>query len=228
MNWPIHKLLLLTLLIAAASLSASTALAQDEPKIEITPFVGYTFSEGVKIQPQDIGQGREVDRLGPTSAFSYGFDLDVLFGEHFAFGFLYSEERSQLEARIVGDQKQTYTDMPVRNYHGIFTYNLGDSDAQLRPFFLIGLGATNYSPGDIDGQSVSGDTRFSTTWGGGVKFFPRKNVGVRFMGRLTPTYITSEASGLWCSPIWPWSCWVVGNPEYSHQFEMSGGVVLRF
>jgi hypothetical protein len=45
-------------------------------------------------------------------------------------------------------------------------------------------------------------------------------------GRWTPTYIKSDAEGWWCDPYW--GCYVVGDAQYSNQFELSGGIVLRF
>jgi hypothetical protein len=58
-----------------------------------------------------------------------------------------------------------------------------------------------------------------------VKAYLGDNFGFRFTGRWTPTYIKSEAGGWWCG--W-YGCWLVSNPNYSHQFEMSAGVVVRF
>jgi len=206
---------------------APLTLAQDEYKIELTPYVGYTTSGGVRINPVDIGGGVIVDRITPTSGVSFGIGFDYLFSEHAAVGFNFSQQQSNLEGRTQSG-KQNFTDMSVRNYHGIFTYNLGDEDAPMRPFFFGGLGATQYAPAEIQGQSINSSTRFSTTWGGGVKFFVSEHIGIRGTGRWTPTYIRSDPGGVWCSPYWPWSCWVVGNPHYSHQFEMSAGAVFRF
>ena len=221
-----------TLLVAIATgslvLTASSSMAQNEYKIEITPFFGYSFSDGINVNAVDIGGDREVNKVTPRSGADYGFNFDLLVTENIGLGFEFAEQSSSLEGNIVGGGKQTFTDMKVRNYHGTFTYNLGDPDEKLRPYFLGGLGATQYSPSDIEGQSVGGDTRFSSTWGGGVKYFATNNVGLRFGARWTPTYINSEASGLWCSPWYPWNCWVVGSPNYSNQFELTGGVTLRF
>lgn len=127
-------------------------------------------------------------------------------------------------------------DTSVDNWHGNFVYNYGDSDARVRPFVFGGLGATHYSPGDISAQfpvlvanqaNIDGETRFSTTWGGGVKFYPAKGFGVKFTGRWTPTYIKSDTGGIWCDPFYP-TCWVVADLDYSNQFELSGGVTFRF
>lgn len=225
-----RKYSLIFSLFMVALLVPGSALAQyDEYKIELIPFIGYTFSEGVPVEPVDTGSGT-VNRLNPVSGMSYGFQVDMLASEHFAIGFNFSEQLSDLEGKFSGGGgKQIFTDMKVRNYHGIFTYNFGDADEKARPYLFGGIGATNYSPGDIESYDVDGSTRFSTTWGGGVKFYATDNVGLRFGARWTPTHINTSADGLWCSPWYPWGgCWVVGTANYSNQFEMSGGIVFRF
>jgi hypothetical protein len=47
------------------------------------------------------------------------------------------------------------------------------------------------------------------------------------MRRLTwAVAIKSDPEGYWCDP-W-WGCYTVGEPEYANQFELSGGIALRF
>ena len=120
--------------------------------------------------------------------------------------------------------------MSVRNYHGYLAYNFGDPDAAVRPYVLGGLGATQYGTLDVNvggiDRSVDGDTQFSSTWALGVKLFPSPRFGLRLEGRWTPTYIKSDAAGWWCDPFW--GCYVVGSAQYSNQFELSGGITLRF
>ena len=77
-------------------------------------------------------------------------------------------------------------------------------------------------------HEIAGDTRFSSTWGGGVKAYAGENLGFRVSARWTPTYIKSEPSGIWCNPWWPWGCYVLSEADFSNQFELAGGVVLRF
>jgi hypothetical protein len=95
----------------------------------------------------------------------------------------------------------------------------------VRPFAFVGIGATRYDIGDIEGREVDGETKFSWTTGGGIKAYFTPVVGVKAMARWTPTYITTDAEGIWCDPIY---CWVVGDAEYANQLEFSGGVTLRF
>ena len=76
------------LFVGVLGLLSPLAMAQyDEYKIELTPFVGYTFSEGVNVSPTNIGGGEVVNRISPTSGLSYGFTVDYLAGENFGIGF---------------------------------------------------------------------------------------------------------------------------------------------
>ena len=217
---------LITAAISMLVLALAAAAGAQDKKVEITGFVGYTLSEGIEGDGVVIG-GTLFNSINPTSSFSYGFTVGYFVTEDVEIGFLYDEQRSNLE--IKGPTvKEEVADMKVRNYHGIFTYNWGDDRSVARPFLMGGLGATQYSPGDIMGNAIEGNTKFSTTWGGGVKLFPSENVGIQAMARWTPTYIKSDPAGIWCSPYWPFACWPVSSPDYSNQFEFSGGIALRF
>ena len=217
-------------------LCSSLVLAQEE-KFELIIDLGYTTSSGVDINATDIGGGVIVNKVTPKSGFSYGGTFNVALAEAISAGFQFSQQLSTLEGRLQGGGKEDFADLSVYNYHGIFTFHLADQDSPLRPFFLVGLGATNYSASNAGGpvnlpepgsREVESKTKFSTTWGGGVKFFPNPGIGFEFKARWTPTYIRSDLDGVYCSPFWPWQCWIVGNDQYSHQGEFGGGVVFRF
>ena len=59
-----------------------------------------------------------------------------------------------------------------------------------------------------------------------MKIFPSPNFGIRLEGRWTPTYIKSDPEGYWCDPYW--GCYTFAEAEYSNQYELSGGIILRF
>ena len=206
----------------------TTAMAQDLKRFEAGLFFGGTTSDGIGVVPTNIGGGRIVDALNPKNGFSWGFDVNYLAGENFAVGFLWDRQSSKLNGDIVGGGSQDFTDLNLYNYHGIFTYNFFAAEAKVRPYFFGGLGATVNSFAPINNFDVDGSTRFSTTWGGGVKVFPTPSLGFKATARWTPTYIKSDPAGVWCSPYYPWGCWVVGDPDYANQFEFSAGVVFRF
>jgi len=142
------------LLFCALSLQG---FSQDK-KVEVTPYIGYTFSEGVDVDiavsnPEDL---YIVNRISPTSGFNWGLQFDYLVTENFSIGFNYADQRSSLEARVQGGEKLEVVDQNLRNYHGIFTYNLGDEDSPMRPFFFGGLGATQYATKETNGLNVEG------------------------------------------------------------------------
>jgi hypothetical protein len=203
---------------------ASSTWAQDV-RVEITPFVGYTFSEGFTIDPVRIG-GETFTKVNPVSAISYGGSIGFFFAEDAEVGFQFSQQGSVLEAK--GTTKRELVNLKVNNYHAIYTYHFGDGDDALRPFLLGGLGATQYSPGAINGQQIESKTRFSSTWGVGIKAYAGRHFGLKIVGRWTPTYIKSEPGGIWCSPYWPWGCYQLVESDYSHQFEFAGGLIFRF
>lgn len=191
-------------------------------KVEVNPFFGYSFSDGVTIDPTAIG-GQVYNAVNVKSGTSFGVIFGVFVTENVEVGFLWSRQSSKLEGE--GTTTMEFTDMPVSNYHGIVTYNFGDSDAPARPFVFGGLGATVYSPDDVNGTSYDGNSQFSSTWGGGVKVNPGRNVGFTAMARFTPTYIKSDPGGIWCGF---YGCYVLDDAQYSNQFEFSGGVNFRF
>ena len=212
---------------AVAALAATAAQAQD-PRVEISGTAGWTFSDGVTGDAVSVPGLGTFNSIDPQDAFSWGARLGFLVTPNVEVGALFNQQSTKLE--IGGTAAVELADLSVRNYHGYLAYNFGDTDSSVRPYLLGGLGATQYgsisvSVGDAQ-RDIGGATRFSTTWAAGVKVFPGRSVGVRLEGRWTPTYIKSDAAGWWCDPYW--GCYVVGNAQYSNQFELGGGLTLRF
>ena len=216
---------------ALVMLAGSTATAQ-EARVEVTGLIGYTLSEGIKTDPGTF-VSELVEKVNPTSGLAFGAGVGFFLTEQVQLGFQWSQQDSALELDPVGSMsKRDLANMKVNNYHGVFTYLWGYSDSLVRPFFFGGLGATNYSPDDILGNSVDSQTKYSSTWGGGVKVYPNPRVGVSFTGRWTPTYIKSDPAGVYCSPYWtpyyPGGCVALSEPDYSNQFELASAISLRF
>jgi hypothetical protein len=217
-------------IVVAAGLfvmAGSPAFAQG--RVEVSVFGGWTFSDGVSLDGAILaGDGNLYDRVDPKDAGSFGFSIGVLASENAEVGFIYGLEPSSLV--FGGTNEREVGDLDVTTYHGYFAYNWGAADSPVRPFLFGGLGATNFGTVDVTvagvNRSIGGQTQFSTTWGGGVKFYPAPRFGVRAALRFTPTYIKTDEEGWWCDPYW--GCWVVGNAQYSNQFEFSGGVTFRF
>ena len=210
------------------SLVATPALAQQK-RVEVSPFFGFTLSEGVDVDPRTI-DGEVFNAINPVSGPSFGVGIDALLTDQISAGFLWSQQQSKLE--IKGITKREVADMKVSNYHGTVTYSFGYDGDVIRPYVYGGVGATNYAPDDVMGFAIASETQLSSTWGGGVKIMPNPNVGVNLAARWTPTFIKSDPAGAYCSPYWnPYfacGCWVIPDLKYSNQFQFSGGLSFRF
>ena len=217
---------LVTALLCVVMLTPAVASAQ--ARVEVSGIVGWTLSDGVEGDGIRALDGNIYDAIDIKDSFSWGFGVGFNLTETAEVGFLFNQQMSTL--RVEGTNTLDIGDLSVTSYHPYFAYNFGEADAPLRPFILLGLGATSYAsvPFSRSGFSgeTGGDTQFSTTWGAGVKYFASPNVGVRLSATWTPTYITTEGGGWWCDPYW--GCYVVGDAKYANQFHFNGGITFRF
>lgn len=144
-------------------------------------------------------------------------------------------------------------DTDVNTFHGTLGWNFGPVDAAVRPFLFGGAGVTRYgpidyqfadmasgaTPGSMASARIQPDSRFSTTWGVGVKIAPARGLGVRIAGRWTPTRLpagnsvsggtstgsSSTNQGWWCSG--QWGCFA-NESRFTNQFSLTGGLIVRF
>jgi hypothetical protein len=225
----------IALMVLMVLLAAMPAFAQ---KAEVGVTFGWVFSDGVSGNALNIPVGcpspavgsciGTFNRLDPKDSFGWGIDVGVFVGPNAEVGFLYNNQPSTLQAG--GTTTLDIGNMKINTYHGYFAYNWGAGDAKFRPYILGGFGATSFGEVSYTGArgagTLPGVSRFSSTWGGGVKVYGSSNVGGRFGVRWTPTYIKSDAAGWWCDPYW--GCYLVGNAQYANQLELNGGITFRF
>jgi hypothetical protein len=186
--------------LAVLATSASVGRAQDR-RVEVSGSAGWTFADGVSGDRVDVPGVGSFNRIDPKDAFSWNARLGFNLTENVEVGFLFDQQATELE--IGGTSTVKFGDLSIYNYHGYFAYNFGDSDAGVRPYVLLGLGATQYGTVAVN---LGGRLRLEARW--------------------TPTYIKTDSVGWWCDPFW--GCYAVGDTQYSNQFELSGGIILRF
>ena len=218
-----------TLLGALMLVVLSSAAWAQTPKVEFTGIIGWSLSDGVSGDPIKAANGQTYDRVDPQDSVSFGFSLGFFVSPSAEIGFLWRRQASTLD--VAGTSVATLGDLNIDGYHGYGAYYFGDPEAKARPYIMGGLGATNYGGvtyTKVDGSTATteGGTQFSTTWGAGLKVNASPNVGMKFGIQWTPTYIKSDAAGWWCDP-W-WGCYVIGDAQYSNQFEFIGGLSFRF
>ena len=151
------------------------------------------------------------NNIEPRDAFSWGLRVGFFADQHSEIGFLFNQQATELGLR--GTTTVKLGDLNINNYHGYYAYNFGDAAAAVRPYILVGLGATQYAEvtATVSGTSrdIPSDTRFSGTGAVGVKVYPGENFGLSLEGRWTQTYLTTSNEGWWCDPYW--GCYLVGE-----------------
>jgi outer membrane protein W len=217
-------------LFAAAALLLGASAPASAQRAEVSAFVGWTLADGVSGDTIESGDGSRYNRVDPKDSASWGLGIGIFTNENAEVGFLFGQQKTELDAK--GTNTRKIDDLTINSYHPYFAYNFGDGSARVRPYIMIGIGATSYSdlsyvaPLTGEMRTVSGETRLSTTWGGGIKAYASDAVGLRLGFQWTPTYIKSDSAGWWCDPFW--GCYVVGDAQYANQFQMSGGLTVRF
>jgi hypothetical protein len=180
-------------------MAALPAFAQ-EPKAEVGVIFGWVFSDGTSLTNNifvPVGCGTPAigpcvgsfNRIDPKDAFGWGIDVGFFVGPNAEVGFQYTQQATKLEAS--GTTTFDIGDVGIHTYHGTFAYNWGHPDSPIRPYVMGGLGATSYS--DVTAttstgtHTINGLSRFSTTWGGGVKIYGSGKVGGKIGVLWTPT-----------------------------------------
>jgi len=199
---------------------------------DISFTAGWTFSDGVSFTDTTIN-GVSLNRADPKDSVSFGLSGAFFTTDSVSIEFMWNRQKSKLEVTgsngaTVNPLGATYTgDMNVDNYHGYVLIHGGAADSKVRPFFMFGAGATNFGDAKFPSHTLNGFSKFSFSMGAGVKIYPSPHAGFRAQVRWVPTYIKTDAVGWWCDPYWGY-CGPAGNTQYSNQFELSGGITLRF
>ena len=213
--------------------STLVAVSASAQRTEGSVSIGYAANDGIASDSRFL-LGQIYDTAGIDNGTSYNATLGVFATRAIEFEFLFSRQDTDLSADGPGGALPL-TRTSVYNYMGNAVYNWGDEDSVLRPFVFAGLGATHYAFGEfllpqpLQARRLhidDSETQFSSTFGGGLKFYFTRYVGARVAVRVTPTYITSTRGGVWCDPFY--GCWPVTDDHYSTQFDTSVGVTVRF
>ncbi len=205
---------------------AVAAPAGAQARFELSGLGGFTFSEGISGDPITTPNGTFTG-IQVKNGGSFGFSFAVMTENGGEVGFQWRRELSTLGVR--GIPSFDIGDMNLDNYHVYFAINTM-REAKVHPYISIGFGATDYgavgySTANGSGE-INGPVKFSFKAGVGIKTWANESVGFRAGINWTPTYITSKDAGWWCDPVW--GCYMTSESKYSHQLEMSGGIVFRF
>lgn len=192
----------------------STALAQH---VELQPFVGYRFGGSFDIDDPDVSG------LDLNSSGIYGVTIGMILNPTQQLDFLWSHQDTSLDVDgSIAGHGGTLSGVDVDYFQIEGSYVSGGPGDKVRPFAAFGVGATYLgAPTGFSGSR----THFAFSIGGGAKVYLGKVVGLRFQGRWTPTFYSSEET-LFCSS--GSGCFATVEGGLVSQIEVTTGMMLRF
>ena len=236
-----YTLFILSALLVFAIPNQSQAQRAKDPRVEIRPFAGFRLGGNVSNSGYDpVSPGEElIEDLNVKPGSQFGLMLNVplaLLGAYdsdnsvqleatFAFqpSTLRIEDRADIDIPALnpnfkrdGDQIELF-DMDVTYIHlgALFQW----TDGSWIPYLNFGFGGTIFKPdGDLDTK-----TRFSMSFGGGIKKFFSDRFGIRSQLRGFLTFLGSNDE-LYCDPF---GCWTYREAVNFTQFEISTGLIIR-
>lgn len=205
-------LALLTLTLAAPALARAQV-------IEITPLVGFRF--GGSVDTTGFPDEGEDARFEVDDSASFGVHLGYRVGDG-ELELLYARQSSRLQTSDLFAAVPVF-DLALETWQLGGSYSFGEDDARMRPFVGIGLGLTRLLP---EPSGLSGETRFSASFGAGAKLWLGRHLGLRLEARGFFTVLDSDSRSF-CGGAG--ACQVhVDDSQVISQADLRAGLIFRF
>lgn len=217
----VAALLSLSVLFAGApSASAQYHFGYSQPRdIDITGFGGGRFFGKIDL-PNSTGP----DYLKIDNNYDYGLMADIGLLGPLQAELMWSRQPTALEVH----DPSTGVFSPggsvtLDNYQFSLLYQMGDSSAKLHPYFGGGVGFTHWGNAANDQLPFTNTVGFD--FGGGVKYYIVKHIGMRLDFRWLPTRTTSQ---LGYTYDYFGNAYAVNINNYAQQIQLNGGLIFRF
>jgi opacity protein-like surface antigen len=147
---------------------------------------------------------------------SWQFAVGRNFNHRWAAEMLWTEQFTGFSIESPNGEAGRLFDMSIMQLHGNLLYQFGASGSRLQPYALVGVGSTFFTA-----QDLHDEIKFSMGFGAGLKYFVRKEIGVRGQFRYKTHFLNDAQSTDFCDPF--------GFCQSTlGQFEFAGGVTFRF
>ncbi|HSD66007.1 MAG TPA: outer membrane beta-barrel protein [Vicinamibacteria bacterium] len=205
-------------LVATALLLIVPAAAPGQT-VEITPLIGYrvggSFAATVGTEPAGTADYDVED------AAAFGVHLGVRVAEDGEIEVLYSRQDTRLASDGLFTGEPLF-DLALETWQLGGNYLFAEEGARLRPYIGAGLGITRLLP---EPAALQDETRFSASFGAGIKVRLARHLGLRLEARGFFTVLESDGSAF-CQTGGP--CLVHAKGSDISQGEVRAGLVLRF
>ena len=191
----------------------ATAWADGDYRWELTPTAAYHFGGSL-----DTGSGEFFpDEVDLDDGFAWGLTFDMPLSSNLQLEFLLNTQSADLfyDGGVLGPDLEL-SEIDVTYAHIGLLAQFGRPE--ISPYFVGSLGATQL---DAEGEGAGADTKFSVSFGGGVKAFFTDHFGLRFEGRYYWTQLDN----------WDVSCdgdECYDARDYLSQFQTSVGLIFAW
>lgn len=205
---------------APAGPAIAAESAADLPRFEITPWVGYRFGGEFQFEPES-GEPRTVEVLDSSS---FGIDLGLYRDASSFYELLFASQSAPLDTRGITD-----ADFDLRtDYFHIGGTLLFAQDNGLVPWVSVTGGVTRLDPsGTAQGETLSRESDFSMSFGGGVRVPLNRRLAVVGGVRAYVTFV-DPSSRIFCVSAGGATCLFQFSGSTYWQFEGQLGLALTF
>ena len=166
-----------------------------------------------------VGKGRIHDIIKIEDESTLGFRLAYDYEYNSQIEFLYSHQETKVSTGDLFPREASY-DLDVYYYH-IGGSLFWDRGSELEPHFTGTMGLTYFNPEDSGVDSL---IRFSMGFGGGVRYFPVKRVGLYTGVRGLVTFVNSDIKVYSGSR----GSYVIIKADDVWQFQVYAGLIFVF
>jgi opacity protein-like surface antigen len=153
--------------------------------VEITPAIGYRFGGGF----YDYSSRQDIDLEDAESgSITLGFEVN----EDYTIEAHWSVQETRFEVRNVLPPMLDDDGIEVEYWHVGVMVRPGKEDS-VEPFIVASAGFTRFDP---EASGTGSDTRFSISFGGGVRTMFGEHVGIRLQGRLYLSFVHGSTAAI--------------------------------
>jgi hypothetical protein len=210
---PRKRLAALIGLVASAA-QCSPLWADTPPELfEITPFLGYRGGGSLDLESSDL----DAD-VNAHASFAMAFDLRA--DGVTQYELFYARQESSLQAEPALDG------MGLTVEHLQLGGTVVTTEKERFESYIVGgLGLTRFS---LDAPGTDDDTRFSISFGGGLRLPVRAHFDVRLEARGYLAFLGSDTSMFCASGASGGACSLRGSGSAFFQYELLAGAAFRF
>lgn len=203
--------------------SAASAQVVRQGMVEISPFAGYLFGGSFARGTTNLFESR----VDVADHFDFGGRIGYYVTSKFQLEAQYTRSETDFETHVrdggglfEGNGRQKLGGLDIDYFLGSMVFNFGHERAV--PYFSVGAGAARLTP-DIPDVPTNSETRFTATFGAGLKVFFNRNVGMRFEGRYYGTSLP-DSDRRTCDRHFD-SC---DNRSWLSNGDVTGGLIFAF